>query len=76
MRDVVIVPSALRRGHTVDGILHAVRNYVDSFELEDGVTMLIGPLESGALVEVGVILSNDGMLVAIHCMNVRDKFVR
>ena len=76
MRDVVILPSALRRGHSSHGILHAVRNHIDSFELEDGVTMLIGPLESGALVEVGVTLSSDGVLVAIHCMNVRDKFVR
>lgn len=76
MRELVIAPSALRRGHSEDGILHAVRNHVDSFELEDGVAMLIGPLESGALVEVGVTLSSDEVLIAIHCMDVRDKFVR
>jgi hypothetical protein len=72
----VIAKSARKHGHGDDEILHALRNYVDAFGMDEGFTMIVGPTNSGKLLEVGIIRSEDGALLVIHAMNARDKFLR
>jgi hypothetical protein len=44
-------------------------------ELDDGFTMFIGPDQTGNLLEVGVVDSNDGPIV-VHAMAARAKYLR
>jgi hypothetical protein len=39
----IILDSALKHGIADDDILHALRNHIRTFGLEEGVTMVIGP---------------------------------
>ena len=49
-----IAPSARKHGITDDDMRHALRNPVGVADLDDGLTMFIGPARDGTLVEVGV----------------------
>lgn len=73
---VVIAASALKRGHREADIMHALRNHVDEFQQDEGVTMVVGPAYSGKLLEVGFVLAVDGTIVVIHCMDARNKYLR
>lgn len=65
-----------RRHHVADqDILHAIRNAIRAFEVDD-VTMLIGPAGDGALLEVGILDLDSEDPVIIHAMPVRSKFRR
>jgi hypothetical protein len=75
-QEVVVSDSALKRGHAVDDILHALRNAVDMFEQDEGFNMVIGPAYSGQLLELGLITADDNALIVVHCMDVRRKFLR
>jgi hypothetical protein len=72
----VIASSA--RGHGVDDedILHAYRNATDAWALDEGLVMLVGPDQSGGLLEVGVVRSDDGTPIIVHAMKARSKFLR
>jgi hypothetical protein len=74
-QEVVVADSALKRDHSVDDILHALRNAVDMFEQDEGFNMVIGPAHSGQLLELGVVTADDRLIV-VHCMDVRRKFLR
>ena len=41
MQHIVIASSALKRGHREDDITHALRNHVDEFQQDEGVTMIV-----------------------------------
>jgi hypothetical protein len=71
----VIASSARRHKITDDDMLHAHRNFVDAFDLDDGLTMLVGPDTAGRLLEVGVI-SQDDRDVIVHAMPLRPRFTR
>lgn len=67
-----IAGSARRHGVEDEDIWHAVRNTMR--RLDNDVTILIGPAQDGALLEVGV-LSIDGDDPAIvHAMPMRPKY--
>ena len=77
--EIVVAPSALKRGHDPEDIRHALRrHYPFPFATDDpDVMMIVGPARSGALLEVGFLISSDdGAVVAIHCMNARGKYLR
>jgi hypothetical protein len=58
-------------------MLHAYRNAIDAWVLEEGVVMLIGPNRSGSsLLEIGVVRADDGTPVIVHAMQARPRFVR
>lgn len=76
MQETRIAPSARKHGHDDENILHALRNYIDAFGMDDGFTMLVGPDFSGKLLEVGIIEPDDGAIVVVHCMDCRDQFLR
>ena len=56
-------------------MLHAYGHLIRAFELDEGMTMLIGGSASGALLEVGVVEGTDGSVI-VHAMPAREKFLR
>jgi hypothetical protein len=71
--DPVIVASARKHGVADDDILHAYRNPIRVFDLED-LTMLIGPDQSARLLEIGV-ASAESIDFVIHAMPARPRFL-
>ena len=72
--DPVILASARKHGIADNEMLHAYRNPVRVFAVDD-MTMLVGPDPSGRLLEVGV-ASAEGIDVIIHAMVARPRFLR
>jgi hypothetical protein len=72
----VIASSARKHGIDDGEILHAYRNAVDAWVLEEGLVMLIGADPEGALLEVGVVRTDEGTPVIVHAMKARQRFVR
>ena len=64
------------RKHGIDDndMLHAYRNPIRVFELDD-LVMLIGADESGQMLEIGVAAA-EGIEFIVHAMPARDKFLR
>lgn len=73
--EFVVVASAHRHGVEDDDMTHAVRNSI-AFHGEDDLTMAIGPARSGAMLEVGFVESAEGLMVIVHAMPARSKFLR
>lgn len=64
--DPVIVASARKHGITDDDMLHAYRNPIRVFQLDD-LFMLIGGDESGRMLEVGVASAEGIEFIAMPC---------
>ena len=71
--DPVVLASARKHGVTDEEILHAYRNPVRVFELDD-LTMLIGPDQSARLLEIGVATA-EGIDFIVHAMPARPRFL-
>jgi hypothetical protein len=71
--DPVILASSRKHGVTDDDMLHAYRNPIRVFDLDD-LTLLIGPDESATLLEVGV-ASSERIDFIVHAMPARAKFL-
>lgn len=71
--DPVILASGRKHDVTDQDMLHAYRNPVRVFELDD-LTMLIGPAESGLLLEIGVARSDEIDFI-VHAMPARARFL-
>ncbi len=58
-----------------EDILHAYRNPIRVFELDEGFTMVIGANHAAIVFEIGVV---DGIEapVIVHAMHAREKFLR
>lgn len=69
--DPVVLASARKHGVEDDDILHAYRNPIRVFDLED-LTMLIGPDQSARLLEIGVAHAEPIDFV-IHAMSARPR---
>jgi hypothetical protein len=70
----VILVSARKHSVNDDDILHAYRHPTRVLQLDD-LIMLIGPSQTGQLLEVGVSRA-DGIDFIIHAMPARAKFTR
>ena len=74
---MVVALSARKHGVSDEDMIHAFRNLIRVFQLEDGFTMLIGPDHAARPIEVGVIEATDGAVVIVHAMcPARPKFLR
>ena len=71
--DPVVLESARKHGVSDDSMFHSYRNPIRVFELDD-LTMLIGPDQSGRLLEIGVVEA-EGTQFIVHAMPARPKFV-
>lgn len=74
LMDPVIVASARKHGVPDENMLHAYRNPIRVFELDD-LVMLVGADESGRMLEIGV-ASAEGIEFIVHALPARDKFLR
>ena len=72
--DPVILESARKHGVNDADMLHAYRNPIRVFDLDD-LVMLIGPDQSGLLLEVGV-AEAEGIEFIVHAMPARSRFLR
>lgn len=73
----VIAESARKHGVDDKDMLHAFRNPVHVFDLDDGLTLITGPDRAGSLTEVGFVVAVDGVAVIVHAMRpARPKFLR
>jgi len=72
--DPVILESARKHGIADDDILHAYRNPIRVFDLDD-LSMLVGAGVDGGLLEVGV-AEADAIEFIVHAMSAREKFLR
>lgn len=73
---VEILPSAHKHGISDDDIRHAFENAVASIIVPDQphFSMIIGPDETGRLLEIGVVADDDNDYV-IHAMPARPKYL-
>jgi hypothetical protein len=74
MRVHIIAGSARRHGIADEDMLHAVRNAIVTEDLDDGLTMFIGPARDATLLEVGVVDGEDGPVI-IHVMVARRRYL-
>ena len=58
-----------------DAILHAFNNPIRTEQLDEDMTMLIGPDHAGNLFEIGIVTSSDGPVI-VHAMAARTKYLR
>lgn len=70
----VAAASARKHGVTDADMIHAYRNPIRAFELDEGLTMLVGPDRAGNLLEVGVV-AGDPSPVIVHAMRARPRFL-
>ena len=71
--DPVILASARKHQISDDDMLHAYRNPIRVFDLDE-LVMLIGPDTAARLVEVGV-SEAEGIEFIVHAMPARDRFL-
>lgn len=69
----LIARSALRHGVSEQTIVHAFNNPLRTEDLDDGLTMLVGPDSAGNPFEIGVVSSDEGPVV-VHAMPARPKY--
>ena len=72
--DPVIVASARKHGISDSDMLHAYRNPMRVFQVDD-LVMLIGGDESGRMLEIGVAAA-EGIEFIVHARPAREKFLR
>jgi hypothetical protein len=70
----VILSSARKHGIADEEILHAYRNPIRVYYVDD-LVMLIGPDASGRLLEVGLATA-EGVEFVVHAMPARPRFLR
>lgn len=72
--DPVIVATARKHGVNDNDMLHAYRNPIRVFSLDD-LIMLIGADQAGNLLELGV-ATGEGVEFIVHAMPARPRFLR
>lgn len=70
-----VAESAHKHGATDEEIRHAVANAIRFHDLDEGLVMIVGPTATGALIEVGLVTTDDDDPIAVHAMAARAKFL-
>ncbi len=65
---------ARKHGVSDADIWHAVRTATQKIDMDDGLTMLIGPARDGTPLEIGVLDLSEEDPVIIRAMRLRPKF--
>lgn len=71
---VLILPSAGRHGIDPEDALHAIRNAIRIWALDEKFYLYVGPDSTGDLIEVGVVIDPPTRLV-VHAMRARRKYL-
>jgi hypothetical protein len=74
MNEPFIADDARKHGVADEDMLHALRNPIRTEDRGDGFTMFTGGARDGALLEVGVIDSDDGPVI-IHADRARKQYL-
>lgn len=72
----VIASSAHRHQVADEDVLHAYVHAFRVFDLDEGFVMHIGADRSGTMLEVGSVRGDGDLVVIVHAMNARPKFLR
>lgn len=72
---ITFAPSAGRHGIDPKDAIHAYLYAIREWNLDEGLTMHIGPSTRAALLEVGTVTREFGVQI-IHAMPARQKFLR
>lgn len=75
MSEPVIVGSARKHGIADEDMLHAFNHPIQAEDLDNDLTMLIGPDHAGNLLEIGVVTGQHGPVI-VHAMPARPKYLR
>jgi hypothetical protein len=67
---------ARKHGISDDDMLHAARTATRKIDMDEDLTMLIGPARDGTPLEIGVLDWGGEDPVIIHAMRLRPKFHR
>jgi hypothetical protein len=73
---VDIHPSARKHGIADEDIEHATTNAMAIDDQDDDTRLYLGPSRRAELLEVVVIVRDDGTELAIHAMTMRAKYQR
>lgn len=71
----IIADSARKHGVSDEDILHAYANPIRVFELDDGLTMIIGANLAAIIYEIGVVEGTTESVI-VHARRARDKYLR
>ena len=74
MEEPIVADSALKHGLAREAILHAFRNPIRAYDVDDGFTMLIGPAPNADLLELGMVSGTEGPVI-VHAMPARQRFL-
>jgi len=72
---VRIAEPARKHGIADEDIRHAVRNAIAQWQLDDDLTMRVGPARDGDLLEVGVLGIDTDDPVIVHAMPARPQYL-
>lgn len=67
--------TARKHGIADPDMLHAIRNPIAQWRLDDDVTMRVGPARDGDLLEVGVLAIDTDDPVVVHAMRARSQYL-
>jgi hypothetical protein len=74
-REIAVAASAAKHGVSESDALHAYRNAVIRWKVDEEFEMFVGADASGRLLEIGLIRRDEKLLV-IHAMTARAKYLR
>jgi hypothetical protein len=72
----IIADSALKHGVGPDAILHACRNPIRTYDVDDGFNMLIGPAPDADLLEAALSTEPKDRSLFTRCAPVRVSSIR
>jgi hypothetical protein len=75
VEEPIVADSALKHGLAREAILHAFRNPIRAYDVDDGFIMLIGPAPNADLLELGVVSGTEGPVI-VHAMPARQRFLK
>ncbi len=75
MSEPFIAEVARKHGVSDDAIIHAFRNAIQVDEIDEGMTMLVGPDRAGNLLEIAFVRV-EGEPVIVHAMRARPANLR
>jgi hypothetical protein len=74
VEEPIVADSALKHGLAREAVLHAFRNPIRAYDVDDGFTLLIGPAPNSDLLELGVVSGTEGPVI-VRAMRAQQRFL-
>lgn len=75
MSAIRVAQTARKHGIADEDMLHATRNAIAQWRLDDDFTMRVGPAHDGDLLEIGVLGIDTDDPVIVHAMPARPQYL-